>query len=385
MSSSAKPHNLAHPKSKKPLRVALIHDFLIKMGGAERVLKVLADLYPEAPIYTLLYDEAICGKTFPRQRVIPSIIQRFPEFIRKRQRYLFPLMPRAIESFDVAQYDLVISSSSAYAHGILTGSHALHISYSHSPMRYLWDYAHEYLDEQRMNRVTRAVTERLLRSLRLWDFLASDRVDAYVANSHNVRQRIQKYYRKSAKVLYPPVEVDRFKPTSKHKDFFLIVSALTPFKKIDQAIQLFNKIGKKLVIIGSGSQYKFLKQIAGSNIEILGPQTDEVVTQHLMDCRAYLMPAEEDFGIAPVEAMACGKAVIAYGKGGVLETVIPGETGELFYEPTLASFEDALGKFIINENNYNAERIHRHAKTFSKQEFMKGWKEIVEKEIENYF
>ena len=359
------------------MKVALVHDFLVKMGGAERVLKVFADLYPHAPIYTLLYDEEVCGETFPKERVRTSFLQKAPEFLRKKQRYLFPLMPRAIESLDLSGFDLVISSSNAYAHGVLTGSHATHICYCHSPMRYAWDYAHEYLDEQKIGPVMRFITERLIKNVRFWDQVAADRPDLYVANSLHVKNRIKKYYRQDANVLYPPVDVERFNVTKARDDFFLIVSALTPFKKIDMAIQLFNKIGKKLYIIGSGSQMDYLKSIAGPTVSIIGPREDKIVTEYLQNCRAYIMPGEEDFGIAPVEAMACGKPVLAYGQGGVLETVIPGETGELFYEPTLESMEDALGRLIVNEPTYDPARIRKNAERFTEKIFLKEFQKTV--------
>ena len=359
------------------MKVALVHDFLVKMGGAERVLTVLSEMYPEAPIYTLLYDEEKCGKAFPKDRVRTSFLQKAPSYLRKRQRYLFPLMPRAIESFDFSDYDLVISSSNAYAHGILTPSNSTHLCYCHSPMRYAWDYTHEYRGEQKVGTGRRFAIDKLIHNVRFWDQISSDRVDKYIANSDHVRKRIKKYYRQDADVLYPPVDTDRFKASARNEDYFLIVSALTPFKKIDLAVQLFNKIGKRLVVIGGGAQLEYLKSIAGPTVDILGRKDDATVTEFLENCRAYLMPAEEDFGIAPVEAMACGKPVLAYGRGGILETVIPGVTGELFYEPTLESMEDGLGRLIVNEPNYKPRNIRKHASQFSRDNFEKGFQKII--------
>lgn len=363
------------------LKVALVHDFLVKLGGAERVLEVFAKMYPSAPIYTLLFDRARTGLVFDERRVRPSFLQRAPAGLRKRQRYLFPLMPRAIESFDLSEYDVVISSSNAYAHGVLTGSQALHISYCHSPMRYAWDYAHEYLDEQKMGPLKRALTEKLMHNVRFWDQIAADRADVYLANSHHVRRRIKKYYRVDAEVLYPPVRTDHFKVSHQHEDFFLIVSALTPFKKIDMAVQLFNKINKRLVVIGGGAQEAYLRSIAGPTVDILGRKDDATVAEYMQNCRAYFMPGEEDFGIAPVEAMASGKPVLAYGKGGAVETVIPGKTGELFYEPTFESMEDALGRLIVNEPNYHPLTIRKHANTFHEKNFVERFKKILRQHL----
>ena len=363
------------------MKVALVHDFLLKLGGAERVLEVFASMYPDAPIFTLLYDEEKCESVFPKERVQTSFLQKLPGFVRSRQRYLFPLMPRAIESFDFSEYDLILSSSNAYAHGILTPSHSLHISYCHSPMRYAWDYTHEYMDEQNVGAVKSYVASKLIHGVRYWDQIAADRADVYIANSDHVRKRIKKYYRQDADVIYPPVRTSKFRASDSNEDYFLIVSALTPFKKIDRAVQLFNKIQKRLVVIGGGNQEEYLKAMAGPTVDILGRKDDATVREYLSNCRAYVMPAEEDFGIAPVEAMACGKPVLAYGAGGVLETVIPGKTGELFYDPSLASMEDALGRLIVNEPDYNPNVIRRHALQFSEKKFQEHMQSFIQEKV----
>src|SRR5690606_29455784 len=223
------------------MRVAIVHDFLFKLGGAERVVKEMADLFPDAPIYTLIYDEVKCGKEFPKERVISSKLDRYPSFLQKRPHYLLGKMPEAIEDFNFSEYDLVISSSGAFSHGVITGPRTKHLCYSHSPMRYAWDYTHEYLEERHLPFWKELLARRILHQVRQWDRAAADRPDKYLANSQHVAKRLKKYYQVNADVLYPPVDVDRFYPYEKADDYFIIISALTPFKKIDLAISTFNK------------------------------------------------------------------------------------------------------------------------------------------------
>lgn len=360
-------------------KIALVHDFLTRLGGAERVLKALSELFQKAPIYTLLYDEAKVGSQFPSSKIITSRLQKLPSLLRSRPRYLLPLMPRVIEEWDFSKFDLVISSNSAFSHGIITPPQTHHICYFHSPMRYAWDWTHEYRREQRVGPLRQIAIAYLLKKIRMWDQTAADRADTYIANSHNVKHRIKKYYRQDATVIYPPVDTERFQISRHHEDFFLIVSTLTPYKRIDLAIQLFNKIRKKLVIIGDGAQKTFLENIAGDGIEFLGFCDDATKTEYLKNCRALIFPGEEDFGITPVEAMACGKPVLAYGRGGVRESVIEGVTGEFFNEPTVASLEDGLAKLIRNERNFNPLVCRKQARKFSKEVFMEKMKEIVKK------
>jgi len=360
------------------MKIALVHDFLLRMGGAERVLKVLMDMYPDAPVYTLLYDEKKCGKDFPRERVRTSRLQKFPRFLPGMHKFLFPFMPSAIEDFDFSEFDVVISSSSAYAHGIVTNLDTTHICYYHTPMQYAWNYTHKYLKEQNLGWFGEMLASKLMHRVRIWDFLAADRVDVPLANSKTIARRIAKYYRQEAQVVYPPVEVERFEPHEKHEGYFLIVSALTPYKRIDLAVELFNKLGKRLVIIGDGKDAARLKSIAASNIDFLGFKSDEVVKEYLENCRAFIFPGEEDFGIAPVEAMACGKPVLAYRKGGLTETVVEGETGEFFDEQTIESMEGALTQLLINEKEYCTRAISEHAEKFSTKNFKKTMKSLVE-------
>jgi glycosyltransferase involved in cell wall biosynthesis len=355
----------------KNKKIALVHDFLLKLGGAERVLKVFADMFPDAPIYTLLYDEKSVGDVFPKERVRTSSLQKLPGFIRKRQKYLLHKMPRAIEEMDFSEFDIVLSSNSAFSHGIVTNSDTKHVCYCHSPMRYAWDWTHEYIKEQNLGRVKKAAVAILLNKIRMWDQIAADRVDDYIANSKTVRNRIMKYYRKDSEIIYPPVDISRFTPQKKKENFFLIVSTITPYKKIDLAVQLFNKIGKELVIIGEGPQKAYLQSISGENISFLGFKSDKETAQYFQNARALIFPGEEDFGITPVEAMACGTPVLAYGKGGVTETVIPGVTGEFFRKPTVDSMERGLAKLLLNEKKYVMKELREHAGKFSQDRFIK--------------
>lgn len=363
------------------MQVALVHDFLLKLGGAERVLKVFSDMYPKAPIYTFLYDETKMASVFPTSRIIASKLQRYPRLLKKHYRYLLPLLPRAIEEWDFSDFDLVISSNTAFAHGIVTSTKTTHVSYFHSPMRFAWDWYHEYKKEQRGGFFKNMAIAILMKKIRMWDRTSADRVDFFLANSETVRRRIAKYYRQDAEVMYPPVDISRYKIGKEHQDFFLIVSTLTPYKRIDLAIQLFSKIKRRLVIIGDGPHMEFLKSIASPNIDFLGYKPDDVVAEYMQNCRALIFPGEDDFGITPVEAMACGKPVLAYGFGGATETVIPGVTGELFFEPTIASMEQGLAKLLLNEKNYHPYGIRRHAEQFDTEIFKKKMRNFLRKTV----
>lgn len=361
------------------MKVALVHDFLVKLGGAERVLKTLSNMYPKAPIYTLLYDEKKVGTVFPKERIRTSFLQKYPKFLRKRYRILTKKFPRAIEELDFEEFDLVISSSTAMAHGIVTSLETKHICYCHSPMRYAWDWTHEYRKENNLDGAISLYYKPLIKYLREWDFVSSDRPDMYIANSNNGHKRLKKYYKQNSEIIYPPVDTDRFRASGKHSNYFLIVSTLTPYKKIDLAVSLFNKIGRRLVIIGDGPHRKYLESIAGENIDFLGFKDDETVKEYMQNCRALIFPGEEDFGITPVEAMACGKPVLAFGKGGCTETVISGKTGEFFFEETVESMEDGLARLLYNEHFYKPMTIRRHALNYSVEVFEKRFKSAVRK------
>lgn len=363
------------------MKIAFVHDFLLRLGGAERVLKSLMDMYPDAPVYTLLYDEAKVGSVFPRERVRTSKLQKWPRFIPGMHKFMFPFMPGAVEDFDFSEFDIVVSSSNAYAHGIVTNLETTHICYYHSPMRYAWDYTHQYLRDQKLGLIGEMLASRMLHKIRIWDYLAADRVDIPLANSQTVQGRIRKYYHQEAEVIHPPVNVDRFEAHPKHEGYFLIVSTLTPYKRIDLAIEVFNKLGKRLVIIGQGNDMTRLRRMAGPHIDFLGFKSDDDVKEYMENCRAFIFPGEEDFGIAPVEAMACGKPVLALRKGGLTETMIEGVTGQFFEEQTVESFEAGLTQLLINEKDYDSHEIAKHAQQFSEKAFQKAMKSVIDRAI----
>ena len=357
------------------MRIALVHEMLVKLGGAERVVRKLLDMYPKSPIYTLFHNEKVTNEWFSKAKIHPSFLQRPYGFI-KSPKWLLARMPEAIEQFDFQKYDAVISSSSAFAHGIDSGK-VKHLCYCHSPMRYAWDYTHEYT--KKMSAPMRLATAHLLKEIRMWDFQTASRPHKVIANSKHVQRRIAKYWRREAEVIYPPVNVKAFTPTANHEDYFLIVSALTPFKKIDLAVQAFNKVGRKLVIIGDGAQRKLLEDMAKPNIEFLGRKDDSVVREYMQNCRALIFPGEEDFGITPVEAMAAGKPVLAYGVGGVLESVQAGKSGEFFDELTVDSMLDGLLKLMMNEKHYDYKQIRKMAEHFDESVFEEKMRKAIKK------
>lgn len=358
------------------MKIALVHEMLVKLGGAERVLRKLLDIYPHSPVYTLFEDKKMTHEWFKGVKIHPSHLQKYYEAV-KSPKYLLPKMAGAVERFDFSKFDAVISSSSAFAHGIQTGD-VKHLCYCHSPMRYAWDFAHEYT--KNMSSFMRWATACLLTDIRVWDYRTSSRPHKIVANSKHVQKRVAKYWRRDSEVIYPPVNVQAFTPTAGHEDYFLIVSALTPFKRIDLAVSAFNKVGRKLVIIGDGAQRRLLESMAKPNIEFLGRKSDEIVQEYMQNCRALIFPGEEDFGITPVEAMAAGKPVLAYGMGGVLESVEAGKSGEFFGEPTEASLLEGLTRLMVNEKHYDYRRIRENAERFDESVFEERIRKAV-KEI----
>ena len=348
------------------MRVALVHDYINQKGGAERVLEQLCLLFPNAPIFTLFFDPLQLTETMRNREINTTWINKLPRRFKNSKIFL-PFFPTAIEQLDFSDYDFVISSSTAFAKGIITNSNVTHISYCHSPMRYAWDWTHEYLKEQGFGRIKMALSRVFLNYLRVWDRISAERVDYWIANSNVTQKRIKKYYRVDSEVIYPPVSVSRFKPKAKKEDYFLIVSRLSPYKKIDLAIMAFNELKLPLVIIGEGRDKKRLQKLSSKNIEFLGYQSDQATTAYFENAKAFIFPGEEDFGITPVEAMAAGTPVIAYGKGGVLESVIPGITGEFFYTPTKDALKSVVQNFL--NNSYNHRKIRAQAEKFDSSVF----------------
>ena len=375
-------------KQNNNLRIALVHDFLVDFGGAERVLEVLCEIYPEAPIYTLLYDAQKMRGRFQNKEIHTSFLQKFPKFLRNRKKWLLPFMPVAPEIFDLRDFDLVLSSSGAWSKGIVTRLNTIHISYVHSPMRFVWDASDEYLGQQKRGGFFNFFTRLILNYIRVWDKVAADRPDFMIANSKYTQKRIQKYYGRESMVIYPPVEVKsqiKGSSTSKEvelpRDYFLVVSRLSPYKKVDAIVEAFNKLGLPLVVIGDGQQEKYLRSIAAENVKILGHLSDSEVGKYYANARAFVFAGVDDFGITPVEAMAYGVPVLAIRAGGVLEIVKESETGEFFDAATPEVIADGIRRLIENEKNYDKNAIIARAGEFSKERFIREMEEYMDSVI----
>jgi glycosyltransferase involved in cell wall biosynthesis len=368
------------------MKIALVHDFLIKLGGAEKVLQVLHKIYPDAPVYTLLYDREGTKGIFEKDnyKIITSSLQNKPSFIRKRPKLLLNKFPQAIEEFNFSDFDLVISDSNSFAHGIITGPETVHICYCYSPTRYLWDWHNEYLAE---NHIGFGLISRLIRArlsdIRIWDRLSAERVNFWISQSKTVGDRVKKYYRKDSIIINPPVDIKKFRPSGKPpKDYYLIVSRLSPYKKIDIAIEAFNRLNKRLIIAGEGSDKNRLEILADSKqIEFLGYISDIKYQELLQDCKAFVFPGEEDFGLTPIEAMASGRPVIAYSKGGVTETVVDGETGIFFNQPIAESLIAAIKKFEKNINQFKTDTCRSRAEQFSEEIFINKIENVINTQI----
>jgi glycosyltransferase involved in cell wall biosynthesis len=345
------------------MRAAIVHYWLLNMRGGEKVVEALCRLLPEADIFTLFYDPERVSPLIRSHRVTAGFLNPW----KRHYRSLLPLAPLALEAFDLRGYDLVISSESGPAKGVLVPSGARHICYCHTPMRYLWDLYPAYVREWTRSRIKRVLMAPLTNYLRLWDFASAARVDEFIANSENVRRRIRRTYRRESSVIYPPVAVDTFY-TKPAEDYYLIVSELVSYKHIDYAVRLFTRTGRQLRIAGNGPEYRHLRAQAGPSVEFCGRVSDPELRELYARCRAFLMPGEEDFGITAVEALASGKSIIALGRGGVLESAPPG--GGWFYdEPTEDNLADALTRFETADMKLTPLDLQNTAKRFSEAEF----------------
>lgn len=358
------------------MKVALVHDHLNQLGGAEKVLYNFHEIYQDSPIYTLLYDKKSLPLEFSQLEIKPSYIQSLP-FSRSLFKWYLLFMPSAIEKHNLFAFDVILSSASSFAKGVLTKPSSMHVCYCHTPTRFLWSYSHDYTAELAEPYLVKKILPPFLSRLRIWDYQAAQRVDYFIANSKNVAKRIKKYYNRDAVVIYPPVEIDRFFISPQVDDYFVLISRFRPYKKTDLAIKAFNKLKIKLKIIGGGEDEKRLKRLAGDNIEFLGKVDDKTKIKVLSRARALIHPqADEDFGITAVEAMACGRPVIAYRGGGVLESVKEGKTGIFFNEQTWESLAQAVIDF--SDLEFIPQEIRKHAEQFDKKLFQQKIKKFID-------
>lgn len=355
------------------LRVAIIHDWLTQLGGAEKVLEELLDLFPAAHLYTSLWDPRVLPASYQRWAPRTTFLQRLP-LAKRLHRALLPLYPLAFESLDLAGYDLVLSNSSGFCHLVITAPETYHVNYCLTPPRFLWN-SHVYLERERVGRLGRALLPLLLHPLRLWDSAAATRVDQFVGISRAVVARIAKVYRRQAELIYPPVDTSGFSPNGRPGEYFLMVSRLIPYKRVDLAVRAFKELRLPLWVVGDGRDRPALEAMAGPNVRFLGRRSAQEVADLMAGCRALVWPGEEDFGIAPVEAQAAGRPVIAYAAGGALDTVDHGRTGLLFTPQTAEALAGAVQSF--HDGDFSTEEIARQAQRFDRRVFRRQWQDLV--------
>lgn len=364
--------------------IALIHEWLVTYGGSEAINAAFLDIWPDASVHTLVYDpNGPCKEFIQGHKVITSFIQNLPLAKRAYRSYL-PIMPLAVEQFDLREYEIIISCSHAVAHGVLTRPDQLHINYICIPMRYAWHLYHDYLEQNNLTSGIKGLFAKLvLHYMRLWDISTVNRVDHYVAISQWVAQNVWRVYHRKADVIYPPVDLTRFELFEKKGDFYLAASRMVSYKKIDVIVEAFNKMpSKKLVIIGDGPEYEKIKANANSNIEFLGFQPFNTLKECMQKAKAFIYAAEEDFGIIPVEAQSCGTPVIAYKRGGILETVIEGKTGIFFEKQTGESIIRAVYEFEAVQDSFEPRILRQHAEGFRKERFFTEFQSYVESKYE---
>lgn len=365
------------------MKIAIIHDWFVKPGGAENVLSAMLDIFPSADVFAVVdfFDDAQREKYLHGKQTKNTFIQNLP-FAKRKYRSYLPLMPFAIEQIDLSGYDLVLSSSHAVAKGVITSPNQLHICYCHSPIRYAWDMKFEYLQESNLKTGIKSLLARyFLHKIKSWDFISSNNVDYFIANSRFIATRIHKSYRRESTVIYPNVDVVSFPLNEMKEDFYFTASRLVPYKRLALIAEAFAEMpDKRLIIIGDGPERSKVEKVASSagNIEYLGYQEYQVLKDHMMKAKAFVFAAEEDFGIVPLEAQACGTPVIAFGKGGALDTVIDNKTGVYFHTQETAAIIEAVHKFEANQGQlFNASKIRAHAMNFSTDVFKRNFKQFV--------
>lgn len=365
------------------MKIAIVCDWLVTYAGAERVLEQMLKLYPEADVFCVVDFIRDSNRDFLLNKDTKrSFIQQLP-FAKTKYRSYLPLMPLAIEQLDVSEYDLVISSSHAVAKGIITGPDQVHISYVHTPIRYAWDLQHQYLKETGLDNGFKGMLARLiLHYIRMWDYRTANGVDYFVANSNFIARRIKKAYGRDSVVIYPPVDVEAFTMQEEKENFYFTASRMVPYKKVKLIVEVFNEMPEKeLVVIGDGTEYEQIVKIAKSNVRILGYQSFEVLKDYMQRAKAFVFAAEEDFGITPVEAQACGTPVIAYGRGGALETIMGLDndmpTGVFFYEQTIESIKNAIDEFEVNHKKINSKNCRKNAEKFSGEIFKNKFNRLI--------
>lgn len=369
------------------MKVAIIQEWLVTVGGSDKVTKAILDVFPDADIYTLVAKKEICDELgIPWEKVHTSFIQKMPLGKKKHRAYL-PLFPFAIEQFDLRGYDVVISSSHCVAKGVITKADQLHICYCHSPIRYVWDMYNEYLEESHLTKGLKSWLVRyLLHRIRKWDAITSLRVDYFISNSDYVGRRIHETYRRDATTIHPNIDISRFELCGEKHDYYLTSSRLVAYKKIDIVIEAFNRMpDKKLVVIGGGPNLEVYKKLAKSNVEVMGYQPFDVLKERMQHAKAFVFAADEDFGMIPIEAESCGTPVIAYGHGGSLETVSDGKTGLFFKEQTTDDIIDAVKRFeSMGDKPFSSSECRRWAEGFSEERFKREIRDFVELKYQEF-
>lgn len=361
------------------MKTALVHEFLITWGGSDLVVHKFGEIYPDAPIFTAMYEPSIMDRWFGGREIHTSFLQKVP-YAKQKHRLVMPFFPLAFESFDLSEFDVVLSSHHMAAKSVITRADACHVCFVHTPMRFGWDFFPEYMKD--FGPIMRPIMRLLFHYLRSHDVVAASRVDYFIANSHNTARRIMKHYRRESEVIHSPVEGNRFRVSEKTEDYYFALSRLVPYKRIDLAVEAFNRLGKKLLVAGTGPELERLKSMAKPNIEFLGFVSDEKVVEYYSKCKAFIFPGEEDFGITPLEAQASGRPVIAYGSGGALETVVGGKTGTFFMEQTPDALVDAVNKFDCDA--MSPEQIRAHAMEFDVENYKKKIEAFVKVKYEEF-